>query len=184
MKPKDGKKKKSFAKKIKRGLITALQFLGVLVVIYGWPFLMRPKQQPVIPGYKSVSFNILSAFDADEFKKRLKTAVNENRPIDLPQKVKALGGEKVSIMGYMIPLESEGRAVKTFALVRDQASCCFGGKPKLNEWVYVTMKPPNTAPYSGTNAIVVNGTLEVGATILNQGGWNLYRLSGESVQKV
>src|ERR1051326_4157520 len=103
MKPKDGKKKKTLAKKIKRGLITALQFLGVLVVIYGWPFLMKPKQQPVIPGYKSVSFKILSAFNADEFKKRLKTAVNENQPIDPPQEVKALAGEKVSIMGYMIP---------------------------------------------------------------------------------
>src|SRR5207253_1565703 len=98
MKPKDGKKKKSLTKKVKRGLITALQFFGVLVVLYGWPFLMKPPKPVDVQGYKTVSFKILSAFNADEFKKRLKVAVNANQPIDLPQEVKALGGEKVSIM--------------------------------------------------------------------------------------
>jgi hypothetical protein len=184
MKPKDRKKKKSWAKKIKTGVFTVLQMLGVLFLIYGWPFLMKPKQQPVVPGYKPVSFQSLSAFNADEFKQRLKVAMNSNQPPDLPLEVKALNGEKVAVMGYMLPLEVDAKGVKTFALVRDLASCCFGGSPKLNEWVYVTMHSPQTAKHTGYSAIVVSGIFEVGAQKMEAGDTSLYRMTADLVQKV
>jgi hypothetical protein len=184
MKPKDGrKKKKSFGKRLKNAVVLTLQLMGVFFLLWGWPFLFPPKEVAV-DGYRTISFQTLGAFDADKFKKSLKLLEHANQPNDLPVDVKALGGEKVAIRGYMIPLEVEKEGVKTFALVRDLASCCFGGNPKLNEWVYVTMKPPNTAPYSAYNAVVVTGTLEVGASMVNQGELNLYRLTGEKVQKV
>ncbi|MCG3205808.1 MAG: hypothetical protein KCHDKBKB_02531 [Elusimicrobia bacterium] len=184
MKPKEGRKKtKSFGKRLKNAVVLTLQLMGVFLLLWGWPFLFPPKEVAV-EGYKTISFQTLGAFDADKFKKSLKLLEHANQPSDLPVDVKALKGEKVAIRGYMIPLEVEKEGVKTFALVRDLASCCFGGTPKLNEWVHVTMKPPVTAPYFAYRPIVVSGTLEVEATILDQGEWSLYHLLGDNAQKV
>jgi hypothetical protein len=53
--------------------------------------------------------------------------------------VKALDGQKVFIKGYMYPT-NETRGLKSFLLVKDNAQCCFGGNPKINDMIMVTMK--------------------------------------------
>ena len=60
--------------------------------------------------------------------------------------VKALDGQKVFIKGYMYPT-NETRNLKTFLLVKDNAQCCFGGNPKINDMILVTMKTAKGADY-------------------------------------
>jgi hypothetical protein len=60
--------------------------------------------------------------------------------------VKALDGENVFIKGYMYPT-NETRGLKTFLLVKDNAQCCFGGNPKINDMILVTMKSGRGVDY-------------------------------------
>jgi hypothetical protein len=60
--------------------------------------------------------------------------------------VKALDGEKVFIKGYMYPT-NETRNLKTFLLVKDNAQCCFGGNPRINDMILVTMKSGKGVDY-------------------------------------
>jgi hypothetical protein len=53
--------------------------------------------------------------------------------------VKALDGQKVFIKGYMYPT-NQTTGIKSFLLVKDNAQCCFGGNPKINDMIMVTLK--------------------------------------------
>ena len=84
---------------------------------------------------------------------------------EFPPSVKALDGERVSIVGYQIPLEWDesdpgNPRVTRFMLVRDLATCCFGGIPRPDEWTDVTASEP--AQYWMYRPIRVTGTLSVG----------------------
>ena len=48
-------------------------------------------------------------------------------------------GQKIFIKGYMYPTQ-DTRGLKTFLLVKDNAQCCFGGNPKINDMILVTMQ--------------------------------------------
>ncbi len=60
--------------------------------------------------------------------------------------VKALDGQKVFIKGYMYPT-NETRGLKSFLLVKDNAQCCFGGNPKINDMIMVTLKTGRGVDY-------------------------------------
>jgi hypothetical protein len=60
--------------------------------------------------------------------------------------VKAFDGQQVFIKGYMYPT-NETRGLKTFLLVKDNAQCCFGGNPKINDMILVTMKSGRGVDY-------------------------------------
>lgn len=71
----------------------------------------------------------------------------DERPegFEFPNRVQELHGQEVSIVGYVIGLdrlESDDRYVTHFMLVRDLASCCFGGMPRPDEWVDVYVEEP------------------------------------------
>lgn len=99
-----------------------------------------------------------------------------------PPNIKALHGRKVSIMGYIMPIDvDEQWRVKTFTLVRDQMVCCFGNVPEINEWVYVSLKTPQHADELIDVPVVVFGTLEVGEEIKFGTLANVYRLAADRV---
>jgi hypothetical protein len=52
--------------------------------------------------------------------------------------VKALDGQKVFIKGYMYPT-NQTTGLKSFLLVKDNAQCCFGGNPKINDMIMITL---------------------------------------------
>ena len=51
--------------------------------------------------------------------------------------VKALDGQKVFIKGYMYPTK-QMQGLKTFLLVKDNAQCCFGGNPAMQDMIWST----------------------------------------------
>lgn len=64
----------------------------------------------------------------------------------IPKFAQDLDGKKVFIRGYVYP-GKEQRGIKTFVLCRDNGDCCFGGQPKLNDMIEVTLKEPLTLDY-------------------------------------
>lgn len=78
-----------------------------------------------------------------------------------PEGVAALDGERVEIVGYMIPEEWQRREVTEFMLVRDLLACCFGGAPQPDEWIHVSMEEGRGSPYFPFVAVSVTGTLRI-----------------------
>ena len=61
--------------------------------------------------------------------------------------VKALDGQKVFIKGYMYPTK-QMQGLTTFLLVKDNAQCCFGGNPAMQDMILVNMVPREDRRFS------------------------------------
>lgn len=72
----------------------------------------------------------------------------EKRP-DLPVSPEAvdLNGEQVFIKGYVYPGDRK-KGLKTFILVPDRGTCCFGGQPPLTHMIEVRLQEGKTIDYS------------------------------------
>lgn len=84
---------------------------------------------------------------------------------EFPASVAKLDGERVSLVGYQIGLEydesdPDGPLLTRFMLVRDLAICCFGGIPRPDEWIDVTVSEP--VPLWLYRPVRVTGALSVG----------------------
>jgi hypothetical protein len=93
-----------------------------------------------------------------------------------------LNGKKISVQGFMVPLEVPDSKVKTFLLVRDKASCCFGGPSKLTHRIYVTMEGDKSADFFPDNVVTVKGTLNIVGSVIEEDTMALYEMDGESVE--
>ena len=58
-----------------------------------------------------------------------------------------LHDKEVFIKGYVYP-DDTNSALKTFVLVPDRGTCCFGGQPKLTDMIEVKLKDPLRVKYS------------------------------------
>lgn len=83
----------------------------------------------------------------------------------IPSAVRKLDGAKVRVTGFMLPTRMEGGRVVEFLLLRDQAMCCFGEQPQMNEWIVVRMEKPGA--YAPDVPKTFEGTLKVGAIVEN-----------------
>jgi hypothetical protein len=99
----------------------------------------------------------------------------------IPAPIKEYDGKKVAVRGFMVPVQQERGAVKTFLLVRDQSLCCFGRMPRMNEWVSVSMKDNKPTRFIGDQTITVFGTIHVGEMIEKGVVLSVYRLDAEEV---
>ncbi|MGB0330928.1 MAG: DUF3299 domain-containing protein [Planctomycetota bacterium] len=86
------------------------------------------------------------------------------RAFEFPGPVQAKAGDEKAMVGYMIPLEYKPKSddITIFMLVRDLMSCCFGGMPRPDEWVYVEMRGDAVARLFPYVPVVVRGELIVG----------------------
>jgi hypothetical protein len=100
----------------------------------------------------------------------------------IPAKIKALNGEEVIVVGFMVPIEitREGK-VKSFALTVNQTFCCFGVPPAMNEWVMVEMEEGKTAPYTMDIPVAAYGKFAVGEEIEDGYVLSIYRMTSHEV---
>lgn len=74
---------------------------------------------------------------------------NPDRPDEpIPPEILKLDGKKVFLKGYVHPSVKEMGAVKEFTLVGDMKQCCFGGPPKVMEFVNVNITGKDQVRYS------------------------------------
>lgn len=128
---------------------------------------------------EKVGFDVLGGFDYEG-----KATGPNGRGVTgtIPEAVRALNGRRVEVAGYIMPIDIDERGVRSFALIKDQASCCFGQAPRINHWVYVTLKgrPLREIDFEPKRVV---GTLTVGE-YYDQGYLVcLYRMTGEMVGK-
>ena len=75
-----------------------------------------------------------------------------------------LGGQEISLAGYVVPLAGDENAITEFLFVPNFGACIHVPPPPANQMIYVVPKYP--LPYDESwDPIVVNGTLQAeGAT--------------------
>lgn len=100
----------------------------------------------------------------------------------IPDDILAYSGKNIRVTGYMLPMDiADNGDVRAFFLMKDMASCCFGGTPRMNEWILVNVKKGVTVRYIAYQAINVDGPIEVGEKIENGRLSSLYRLTADAV---
>ena len=91
-----------------------------------------------------------------------------------------LSGKRVSIPGFMVPLEDDLDHVSEFLLVPYAGACIHVPPPPPNQIVYVKMNKNTQVQVTFTDPIQVTGTLQI-STVQSPYGAVSYDLSGESV---
>lgn len=91
-----------------------------------------------------------------------------------------LAGKRVSIPGFMVPLEDDLDVVTEFLLVPYAGACIHVPPPPPNQIVYVKMDKNTKVQVTFTDPILVTGTLQI-STVESPYGDVSYDLSGETV---
>ena len=132
-------------------------------------------------GYMFLDFWFLGGYDynpADAFNPSPKQAKNT-----IPANILALNGKKVEIYGNILPLDYDSSGTSTFILNASVDACGFGGVPRINEWVYVAMKPGQKAKtYGAGYEILVRGTFTIAEDVEKGHVVGLYSIVADSVQ--
>jgi hypothetical protein len=79
--------------------------------------------------------------------------------MELPEKLRRWHGKKVRATGYMNP-GRQIRDVKSFELVMNRASCCFGMRPRMNHFFQVMLDGASTVYTSDPVTIEGRFTIE------------------------
>ena len=137
-----------------------LIFIGVIALMVGYPLYWMIHMQltggveKVAGGNTYVDLKAMSLFHFDQ----------ENGTIDdVPQKWRALDGQKVVVVGEMWQPYSAGNLVVGFELVYSIAKCCFSGPPQIQHFVQCRVVPGKTAGYY-SGPVEVTGTMRVKVT--------------------
>jgi len=159
----------------------------VAVALLAGPLLLAQAPQagakPTVSksGYMFLDFWFLAGFDynpTEPFEpspKQVKGTV--------PANILALQGKKVEIYGNILPLDYDSSGTSTFILNASVDACGFGGVPRINEWIYVTMKPGQKArTYGAGYEILVRGTFHIAEEVEKGRVVGLYSIVADSVQ--
>ncbi|MGC2162932.1 MAG: DUF3299 domain-containing protein [Silvibacterium sp.] len=101
-------------------------------------------------------------------------------PLKQKAPVLQLSGKRVSIPGFMVPLEDDLEQVTEFLLVPYAGACIHVPPPPPNQIVYVKMNKSAKVQVTFTDPILVTGILQI-STVQSPYGDVSYDLSGESV---
>jgi hypothetical protein len=128
-----------------------------------------------IPGYQSISFNTLAAFD-------FPVGADGNPKIEtpIPANVQSLNGKKAVVAGFLLPVTMKDGLAVEFLLMRNQSMCCYGVPPKINEWITVQAVSKGVKPVMD-QPILVAGTLRVGPTLENGSLAGIYRMDADKI---
>ncbi len=132
-------------------------------------------------GFMFLDFWFLAGFDynpSDPFDPSPKQVKNT-----IPATILALQGKKVEIYGNILPLDYDSSGTSTFILNASVDACGFGGVPRINEWIYVSMKPGQKAKtYGAGYEILVRGTFSIAEEVEKGRIVGLYSIVADSVQ--
>jgi hypothetical protein len=99
----------------------------------------------------------------------------------IPERVRALDGQRISLRGFMMPTRLEGDGVREFIVVTSPMVCCYGATPEVYEFILVKMTG-DPAPMRENMPAHFEGVLRVG-DIYEQGYWaGLFALECDRVR--
>ena len=97
--------------------------------------------------------------DAEKLLETFDTAVTEYKRRS-NQPIRNLDGEDIRLLGYVLPLEFDGRAVKEFFLVPYVGACIHTPPPSANQIVLVRLKQ-SYKPEGLYDAVWVSGNMKI-----------------------
>jgi hypothetical protein len=100
----------------------------------------------------------------------------------IPDRIRALSGKKITIEGYMIPMDFEGGKIQKFVLSRSMIGCCFADSLRINELIKVAPADGKAVDYC--DVARVTGTLEVGEEFEDGFLVCLYRMKADQIKDV
>lgn len=115
-----------------RPLAWAGTVMTALLVVCGWGAMSYVYQTEVPEGFQRLSYAELQS------KRGL---------VEVPESAMKFNEQQVFVKGYMYPGQFE-HGIRQFILCRDNGQCCFGGKPKINDMIYVRMKDTESISYA------------------------------------
>ena len=102
-------------------------------------------------GYKEVDLKSMVEFPFDQ---------KYGSVDDVPPIYRALDGQKVILVGEMVPMASAAPEIDSFSLVYSIAKCCYNTEPQVQHFIHSTVKDGKKVPYWG-GLVKVFGTLHV-----------------------
>lgn len=157
----------------------------------------EPSEKKPTSAYEEVQFAQLSGFDYPKTgsmqvardRARMDSApkgepaapAEAAAPSKIPPEVRALDGRRVTITGFMNPIEFDHDGVKSFALTAIPGGCCYGAIPRLNEWIVVSMPEGQLADYAYYDPVTIFGELSVGELYDEGVVLSLYRMTPTQV---
>lgn len=136
-------------------------FLVVMAAVIGYPVYVYLdsvlsggiKEMP--GGVKKVDLKAMSSFVFDQ----AGGTVN-----DVPEKWRALNGQKIILEGEMVPPSLSARGgTGNFELVYSVQKCCFSGVPQIQHFIQCTVPDGREVPYV-SGLVRIAGTLTVNVT--------------------
>jgi hypothetical protein len=128
--------------------------------------------------HRRVSFSQLAGFEY--FESRRLAGVPTSAPREtIPEQIRALDGTRVSIDGFMMPLDYDG-GVRTFVLNASYDMCQFGAPSIVNQRIDVSMVEGKRTVFVHT-PIRVYGVMEVGEEYDRGHLVSIYRLKADGV---
>lgn len=129
--------------------------------------------------YRAVSWKELASF---AYTPSVTPRSKQKKPVHFPPAVSHLNGSPLRLNGYMMPVEMDGDKVATFLLMRNQAMCCYGRIPAMNEWVMVSFPAGRSVAMNMDQPLSVTGNFEVGEQIEEGAVVSLYRMVADRVE--
>jgi hypothetical protein len=98
----------------------------------------------------------------------------------VPDWIRVYHNQRVSLTGYLMPLQMENGLSKKFVLMKDINTCCYGATPNMNDYVVVVMRGAGVRPLQDVPVELV-GLLRVEEKYENGYVTSLYQLDGEKL---
>ncbi len=130
--------------------------------------------------YQSVKFDVLAGFDYGEPRGPLGVDLSGSPREIIPADVTALSGRRVSVSGFMLPLDFDGEGVTEFLLNANYDMCYFGAPTRPNDFVVVRMREGRRTRFVHT-PVIVFGTLQVGEERKGERVVSIYRMTGDAI---
>ena len=140
------------------------------------------KPDTVEDGFIRLGYDKLSSFKYDVYEVYSET--NSGRALlksddVIPPLVKACDGRRVTVTGFVLPLRTRRGLVTEFLLLRDQGTCCFGTRAKINHFIRVNY--PAGFKHGPPVPWKVSGTIRVGEIYIQGYLTGIYQMDAEQV---
>ncbi len=130
--------------------------------------------------YQSVKFDLLAGFAYGEPGGPIGVDLTGSTREVIPAEVTRLSGRRVSVSGFMLPLDFDGDGVTEFLLNANYDMCYFGAPTRPNDFVVVRMRDGRRTRFVHT-PVIVFGTLEVGEERKGDRVVSIYRMTGDAI---
>jgi hypothetical protein len=139
----------------------------------------NPRVKELSREYKSITFNNLSDFyyyTPEPGEKPDPELMSKN---SIPNEIKALNGQKISLSGFMMPIDLDAEGSREFVLNGNFDMCGFGGPTSINQWVVVKYTGNGKVPYMHL-PMTIFGELEVGEEYRDGSLFSIYRMKAKA----